>query len=204
MAKGNTLTAADFGMGRRDEKVLVWKRIGNGFFIASITTFVLFAVLDIVCKVFGLNYQFFNVLGQLNRITPERFVLTIPYLVLGVILLVVININIATSRRTKDSGNETKDTIKDILLNMVLSAGPLTLLLAIQFIGIRLDANGAAPLGMSAFIALAYGLGFPLMMSASAGISTFLFRKTGNIWTGVFTSTFVLLFLTCNFGLITA
>ena len=87
---------------------------------------------------------------------------------------------------------------------MILSAGPLTLLLAIQFIGIRLDANGAAPLGMSAFTALAYGLGFPLMMSASAGISTFLFRKTGNIWTGVFTSTFVLLFLTCNFGLITA
>ena len=141
--------------------------------------------------------------AQLNRLTPERFLLSLPYIVLDIILLVVINISIATSRRIKDSGNETKDIIKTILINIFLSAGPLTLLLAIQFIGIRLSPDGIAPLSMNLFTGLAYALGFPFMMSSSAGISAFLYKKTGNIWTGVFTSTFVLIFLTCNYGLIT-
>ena len=204
MSKTKQLAAADFGMGTADEKPLVWKRVRDGFIIASLTTIYLFTLLDVVCKVFGINYQFFCVFAQLNRLTPERFLLSLPYIVLGIILLVVINISIATSRRIKDSGNETKDIIKTILINIFLSAGPLTLLLAIQFIGIRLSPDGIAPLSMNLFTGLAYALGFPFMMSSSAGISAFLYKKTGNIWTGVFTSTFVLIFLTCNYGLITA
>ena len=204
MSKTKQLAAADFGMGTADEKPVVWKRVRDGFIIAALTTIYLFTLLDVVCKVFGLNYQFFCVFAQFNRLTPERFLLSLPYLVLGVILLIVINISIATSRRIKDSGNSTKDMVKTILINIFLSAGPLTLLLAIQFIGIRLSPNGAAPLSMNYFTGLAYALGFPFMMSSSAGISAYLFKKTGNIWTGVFTSTFVLIFLTCNYGLITA
>lgn len=204
MSKTKQLAAADFGMGTADEKPVVWKRVRDGFIIAALTTIYLFTLLDIVCKVFGLNYQFFCVFAQFNRLTPERFLLSLPYLVLGVILLIVINISIVTSRRIKDSGNSTKDMVKTILINIFLSAGPLTLLLAIQFIGIRLSPDGVAPLSMDYFTGLAYALSFPFMMSSSAGISAYLFKKTGNIWTGVFTSTFVLIFLTCNYGLITA
>lgn len=204
MSKTKQLTAADFGMGTTEEKPVVWKRVRDGFIVAALTTIYLFTLLDVVCKVFGLNYQFFCVFAQFNRLTPERFLLSIPYLVLGIILLIVINISIATSRRIKDSGNSTKDMVKTILINIFLSAGPLTLLLAIQFIGIRLSPDGVAPLSMDYFTGLAYALSFPFMMSSSAGISAYLFKKTGNIWTGVFTSTFVLIFLTCNYGLITA
>ena len=163
MSKTKQLAAADFGMGTADEKPLVWKRVRDGFIIASLTTIYLFTLLDVVCKVFGINYQFFCVFAQLNRLTPERFLLSLPYIVLGIILLVVINISIATSRRIKDSGNETKDIIKTILINIFLSAGPLTLLLAIQFIAcIRLSPDGIAPLSMNLFTGLAYALGFPV------------------------------------------
>lgn len=40
--------------------------------------------------------------------------------------------------------------------------------------------------------AINYTLGFPFMMGSSVGISTFLNRKTGNIWAGVFTATLIL------------
>lgn len=204
VSKSRSLVAADFGMGTAEESPVVWTRVRDGFIIAALTTVYLFTLLDVVCKVFGINYQFFCVFAQFNRLTPERFLLSLPYVVLGVVLLIVINISIATSRRIKDSSNETKDIIKTILINVFLSAGPLTLLVAIQFIGVRMNPNGIAPLSRTLFTGLDYTLSFPVMMSSSAGISAYLYKKTGNIWTGVFTSTFVLIFLTCNYGLITA
>lgn len=203
-SKERKLSAVDYGMGTDKEPVLVWKRIRDGFLIATLTTIMMFTVLDIVCKCTGLNYQFFCIFAQFNRLTPERFVATLPYLVLCIALLIVININIATSRRTKDSGNENKDTVKDIIINILLSAGSLSLLFAIEFIGIRLSPDGVAPLSLSTFGALAFALCFPFMMSCSAGMSSYLYRKTGNIWTGVFTSSFILIFLTCNAALFTA
>lgn len=194
--KTTDLTAADFGMGTPDEKPLLWKRIGAGFVVTLITVFVAFTWMDIVIRVFGINYQFFCLLGQINRMTPERFVYIIPYLVVCIFLVAVININIATSRRMKTTGNDTLDLLRDIFVNILLSAGPLTLLMIIQFTGVALIGNGNTPLSTAYFGSLSFGFMFPLMMASSAGISTFLYKKTGNICTGVFTSSFTLIFIT--------
>ena len=161
-----------------------------------ITVFVAFTWMDIVIRTFGVNYQFFCLLGQINRVTPERIVYILPYLVVCIFLVAVINISIATSRRIKSTGNETLDLIRDILVNILLSAGPLTLLMVVQFTGVALIGNGTTPLSTAYFGSLSFGFMFPLMMASSAGISTFLYKKTGNICTGVFTSSFTLIFIT--------
>ncbi len=195
-SRSQALTAADFGTGVAEEKPFTGKRILNGLAITLITVFVAFTWIDWVIKIFGINYQFYTLLGQFNRPTGERLLYVIPYLIICIFLVTVININIATSRRMKTTGNETLDMIRDIVVNILLSAGPLSLLMAIEFFGVRIIGNGVQPFDSTYWTALSYGFMFPLMMSASAGLSTFLYRKTGNICTGIFTSSFTLMFIT--------
>lgn len=182
------LTAADFGMGLADEKILNWKRIGCGLAIGIFVAVVMFSWMNCVFTITGLNYQVNSMPGQIMRGTPERIVYTLRYLLFMLPVYIVININIATTRRMKTTGNEMKDTVRDVVVNILLSISALTLLMIIQFGTIRATGNPVAPLSTKYWDSLAYGWSFPLMMSTCAGVSTFLYRKTGNIWTGTFTT----------------
>lgn len=203
-SKTGKLTALDFGTGAAGEKIFSGKRLGVALGITAITVFVAFTWLDWVVKFFGVNYQFFCLFAQINRPTAERLLYIIPYLIVGVFLVGVININIATTRRMKTTGHETRDLIRDMLVNAVLSAGPLTLLMAIEFIGIRILGTGVQPFDHTQWGALSFGWMFPFMMTSSAALSTFLYRKTGNIYTGIFVSDFALIFVTITNACISA
>ena len=124
--------------------------------------------------------------------TPQRFVRGLPYLVVILPIVLMININIATIRRFPDTGNETRDTIRDIVYNILLATVPLMAIMFCYYgVGlIRGTGIGLLPGGWQT--AINYTLGFPFMMGSSVGISTFLNRKTGNIWAGVFTATLIL------------
>lgn len=194
--KTSALTPADFGMGLESERIFNWKRILIALVIGTVTAVILFWWMDMVFVTTGLNYQFNSMPGQIMRGSPERVIYTIRYLLFMLPVYIVININIATTRRMKTTGNETRDTIRDVLVNIVLSAGALTLLMAIQFGGIRILGNGTIPLNTKYWNSLAFGWSFPLMMSTAAGGSTFLYRKTGNIWVGTFTTCIVVIAIT--------
>ena len=84
---------------------------------------------------------------------------------------------------------------RQITLNVLVSAGVITLLLILQYgvgwiTGIymmpQFENLGG---GGTSSGALDFSFGFPLIMGFSAGISTYFFRKTHNIWIGLFTST---------------
>lgn len=194
--EGKLLTAVDFGMGTAEEKGLNWRRIGAALLVTCVTVFVAFGWMDFVIRSTGLNYQFYTLLAQINRVTPERLKFIAPYLIVCIFVVLVININIATTRRMKSTGNDTRDMIRDIIVNICLSAGALSLLMIIEFVGIRIMGDGSQPFNHIYWSGLSYGWMFPLMMTSSAGLSTFLYRKTGNIWTGTFTSSFTLIFIT--------
>lgn len=191
-----SLSAVDFGMGEPGEKILNWKRIGCACVIAVAVSCIMFGWMDIVFKTTNLNYQFNSMPGQLMRGSPERIVYTIRYLLFMIPVYFVININIATTRRMKTTGNETRDTIRDIIVNILLSAGCLTILMVIQFGGIRIMGDGTIPLNPKYWDSLAFGWSFPLMMSTCSGVSTFLYRKTGNIWTGTLTTCIAVIAIT--------
>lgn len=190
------LTAADFGMGLEGDKILDWKRIGAALLIGIVTALLLFGWMDMVFVTTGLNYQFNSMPGQIMRGSPERVIYTLRYLLYMLPVYFTININIATTRRMKTTGNETHDMVRDILVNILLSAGALTLLMVIQFGGIRLLGNGTIPLNTKYWNSLAFGWSFPLMMSTASGVSTYLYRKTGNIWTGTFTTCIAVIAIT--------
>lgn len=194
--KESGLTPVDFGLGTEKEKMFVWKRIGCAVAIAIAVAVLLFAWMDVVFKTTGLNYQFNSMPGQIMRGSPERVIYTLRYMIFMLPVYFVININIATTRRMKTTGNECHDTVRDVLVNILLSAGSLTLLMVIQFGGIRILGTGAVPLNNTLWDSLAYGWSFPLMMSTCSGVSTYLYRKTGNIWTGTITTCLMVIAIT--------
>lgn len=185
-----TLTASDFGMGT-ESKIFDRRRIANGAIIGVITTIVLFTWIAAVINVTGINYSA-NAFAYFTRITPERLIRAIPYLIVILPIVLVININVATVRRFPDTGHETRDTVRDIVYNIALATIPLMIIMFCYYgVGlIRGDGIGLLPGPWQT--AINYTLGFPFMMGSSVGISTFLYRKTGNIWAGVFTATLIL------------
>lgn len=182
------LTAADFGFGTAKEKMFDLKRISCAVIIAVIVTASCYLWLDIVMTTTGLDYQFFSMPGQLVRMTPERLIYTLRYMLMLAPVYFMINVNAATSRRLKSTGNETKDTVRAVLVNILLSAGVLTSLVIIQFVGVRLIGTGRTPLPSKYWDSISFGWTFPFMMSLASGTSAFLHRKTGNVWVGMITA----------------
>lgn len=190
--KVRSLTAADFGMGNTDDaKIINWSRIKNGAVIGIITTIVLFAWVAVVIDITGINYSA-NAFAYFTRMTPQRFLRGIPYLIVILPIVLMININIATVRRFPDTGHEVRDTIRDIVYNILLATVPLMVIMFCYYGVGLIRGTGIGLLPGSWQTAINYTLGFPFMMGSSVGISTFLNRKTGNIWAGVFTATLIL------------
>ena len=103
------------------------------------------------------------------------------------------NIGMNTTRRLADTGNEKKDMWRQVVLNVFVSAGVVTGLLLVQYgFGwmtthyIMPQFNNVA--GGTSAGSLDFSFGFPLIMGFSAGMSTYFYRKTNNIWIGMFIS----------------
>ena len=190
--KERKLNAADFGMGNADDKKIIsWNRVKNGAVIGIITTIVLFVWVAVVIDITGINYSA-NAFAFFTRMTPQRFVRGLPYLVVILPIVLMININIATIRRFPDTGSETRDTTRDIVYNILLATVPLMTIMFCYY-GVGLIRGTGIGLLLGGWqTAINYTLGFPFMKGSSVGISTFLNRKTGNIWAGVFTATLIL------------
>ncbi|MCC8128286.1 MAG: acetylxylan esterase [Clostridiales bacterium] len=190
------LTAADFGFGTSDEKMFNGQRIlcAAGITIAVAT--ICYLWLDILMSVTGLDYQFFSMPGQIVRMTPERFIYALRYLLMMIPVYFMINVNVATARRLKSTGNETLDTVRAVLINILLSAGVLTTLVIIQFVGVRVIGTGATPFSQKYWDSISYGWTFPFMMSLASGTSAFMHRKTGNVWTGMMVAWVMAIFIT--------
>lgn len=190
------LTAADFGFGSENEKLFYGKRIAVAFGIAIAITAICYLWLDIVMGTTGLDYQFCSMPGQLVRMTPQRLVYTMRYLLMMIPVYFMINVNVATTRRLKSTGNETKDTVRAVLVNILLSAGVLTALVIIQFVGVRIIGTGATPLSQKYWDSISFGWTFPFMMSTASGLSAFIHRKTGNVWVGMITAWIIVICMT--------
>ena len=190
--KERPLNAADFGMGApEEEKILNWKRIWCGFVIAVVSTIMMFTWVTAVISITGINYSA-HAFAYFTRITPERFVRSIPYVVIIIPIVLLININVSTVRRFANTGNETVDILLEEIVNILISIVPLILYFIEYFVVAYYRGTGVSLLQGGWEMSLNNSLGFPFMMGSSVGISTYLSRKTGNIWSGIFTATLIL------------
>lgn len=190
---GHPKTAADYAMAGVGEKVQPFK-IWRAFVMGAVIVAAVYSWVSFVEKVFGINYQVWNLLN-ISAIPANRFFKAIPFCCMVFVVLLAANIGMNTSRRLPDTGNPTRDMARQIALNVAVSAGVITLLLLLQY-GVgwvagtymmpQLENLGG---GGTSSGSLDFSFGFPLIMGFSAGISTYFYRKTNNIWIGLFTST---------------
>ncbi len=188
------LTLADYGMAAEGENVLPWRKIWRALLLSIIAVAITYAWLSFLERTTGLNYQFWSMF-VMSAATPKRLLASIPYCIVLIVFMIMANIGMNTTRRLPDDSNNPLVTFKQVALNIALAIGPILLLLLIQY-GIGY-ATGMYPFpqfqnpGVGGDIStgcLDFAFSFPLIMGFTAGMSTYLYKKTGNIWTGAFTS----------------
>ena len=105
-----------------------------------------------------------------------------PYLIVFMVCFVPLSIDMNIIRRLPESGNETRDTIVAILVNVALATAAVILIVAgkwyLQSSGSAADANWFWKMGLDTQRIW----GMPLGMAVAVGSSTFLYKKTGNTW----------------------
>ena len=185
------LDATCWGAGMAGEKLFDVQKIKHGFIIGVVTTAIMFVWINLVISITGLNYQI-NGFAFFTRMNLQRFIRAIPYLIVITFIVFMINVSIATNRRLKETGNEKMDMFKAVVFNIFLSITPLCILMFCYFGVGYMRGNGVALLPAAFQTSMNTVIAFPFMMGSSVGISTYLYRKTGNIWTGVFVATFIL------------
>lgn len=190
--RGEEIHPSDYALCGEGECVQGYK-IWRALLLAVIVVAATYAWVRFVEVSTGLNYQIWNVLC-ITELTPYRIVWSLPIILCNVVNMFAANIGMNTSRRLPDTGNEKADMAKQVILNVCVSAGVVTGLLLIQYgIGwattqyIMPQFQNAGGGGTSSG-SLDFAFGFPLIMGFSAGMSTYFYRKTHNIWIGTFIS----------------
>lgn len=104
------------------------------------------------------------------------------YLVIWILCFVVSNLGINVERRLPSTGSETKDVILAILFNVAAATFTITLVVAVKWIlqtaGSPADTGAIWNMGLDTQRIW----GMPLGMACGIGGSTFLYKKTGNLW----------------------
>ena len=195
--KSHTFDASAISGCGADVKMFDFRKIKAALFVAIVTTLVMFGIINIVISVTGLNYQI-NGFAFFSRMNAQRFLRALPYVLVIIPIVLMINISIATTRRLKETGNECVDMAKSIIFNILISIIPLCVLMFCYFGVGYMRGNGIALLPAAFQTSMNTVIAFPFMMSSSVGISTYLYRKTGNIWTGTFVAALILGFFTLS------
>lgn len=188
---GNPMTAADYGFAGEGEKLEFYK-VGRALLLAVITVFTAYAWVRVVEMRFGINYQIWNVLN-ISEVPANRMLTAIPFICCNIVIMLAANIGMNTSRRLPETGNPKKDMAKQVVLNVFVSAGIVTILLLVQY-GIGwMTSTYIMPQfenvgGGTSSGSLDFAFGFPLIMGFSGGMSTYFYKKTNNIWLGIFIS----------------
>ena len=193
--KGQTpMSLADYGLAGEGETRLPWRKVWRALLLSLITIAATYAWLSFVERTTGLNYQFWNIF-IMSEATPKRLLASVPYCIILILAMFVSNIGMNTTRRLPDDSEHRLATFKQIVLNIALAIGPILTLLLIQY-GIGY-ATCSYPFpqfqnpGVGGEIStgcLDFAFSFPLIMGFTSGMSTYLYKKTGNIWIGTFTS----------------
>lgn len=105
-----------------------------------------------------------------------------PYVIVFILCFVLISIDMNVIRRLPSTGNETKDMLLAMLVNLIVGATVITIIVAVKW---HLQSTGD-PAYSNWFWSMLlddsrlYGL--PLGVGVATICSTFIYRKTGNIW----------------------
>lgn len=173
--------------GSRKDNLL---NIGKSILLACITAAFALTFLDILDSKFGLSFTCWW--AGIHAVNFDRVAHASGYLIPFFFVFLGAQFGSNIVRRLKPSGNETRDMIRDIIINCLIGGAMICLLFLFQVVTqnqqiyIKLINNT---------ITTHQFYGYSLTVMCSQAINTVVYRKTGSIWPG-------LILLTILFGYI--
>lgn len=175
----------DMGLGSCATGKIDVKMIGKAFVTAVVVVATGWTYLSAQTAVLGTD--FYCLFWGYKPICVEKMTHYIPYLICWILCFIVSAIGINVEKRLPSTGKETLDTVIAIIFNVVLSVVAVTFIVLFQqYMQLAGDGtiSGQAMKDWKIDITRLYGM--PVGMSIGVAGNTYLYRKTGNIWPGVF------------------
>ena len=169
---------ADAGTGTKAKAIA--GMVLKSLLVAAIAVGMGFAYAQLQTSVLGTDFYawFFGV----KDIPLDKIPNYMNYLVVFILCFIVLSIDMNVIRRLPTTGSETKDTIVQMVVNVVVAITVVIIIVAVkwwlQSIGSPADTGWLWGMGLDT--QRIWGL--PVGMTVAAAGSTFVYRKTGNIW----------------------
>ena len=178
--KKHKMTVSDLGMTAHGETKITFSYIWKTILVATATIAIAFGLIQLQELLTGTDFYawFFG----FKSIPLHKIPYFLPYICIWVPCFVLSNLGNNIERRLPSTGVEWKDTLRAIILNVILAEFTLVLIIALKwhFQSIGSAADSSFLLSFNADTQRLWGM--PAGMAVGVGGSTFLFRKTGNLW----------------------
>jgi len=161
--------------------------LGKALALAALVSGIGLTFLYVLEIAFGMSFTCFFL--NIRAVTWTRVFKSLAYPPIFLILFIGMQFGSNISRRLKPTGHETRDMIRDIVVNCLVGTGILTL----YFI-INMWCNDHAILWdvVDGIGHSYYMYNFIFIGNAVTAINTVLYRKTGTIWPGAFLCTILM------------
>ncbi|MBR3301049.1 MAG: alpha/beta hydrolase [Firmicutes bacterium] len=178
--KKHKMTASDLGMTAYGEKKVTFSYIWKTILVATATLAISFGLILLQETITGTDFYawFFG----FKSIPLFKIPYFLPYICIWVPCFVLSNLGNNIERRLPTTGVEWKDTLRAIVINVILAEFTLVLIIALKwhFQSVGSAADTSFLLNFNADTQRLWGM--PAGMAVGVGGSTYLFRKTGNLW----------------------
>lgn len=195
--KKQNIDLYDLGLGNEETKKLNFEMIGKAFLTAAVVVAVGWTYLAAQTAVLGTD--FYCLFWGYKPICVEKMVQYIPYLVCWIVCFIISAIGINVEKRLPSLGREWLDTVVAIIFNVILSVSAIAFIVLLQqHLQIAADGSisGQAMSNWAIDITRLYAM--PVNMSIGVAGNTYMYRRTGSVWPGVF-----LMGMVCALGAVT-
>lgn len=195
--KKSKATLRDLGLTSEGSTKLDWRLMAKSFLLAVITLAIGFTYITLQSYVLGTDFYawFFGV----RPIPTAKFQYFVPYILVWMLCFIVTQLGLNVERRLPSTGNETKDTLIAVVFNTFCAAITITFFVILQN-ALQLQTPLGVPALQSFHSDITRIWGMPTGMLVAGAGHTVLYRKTGNIWPGVFLMGALCAIMCCLYG----
>ena len=181
---------ANYGLTYAGEKKLNFSLIGRAFALAlCVEAFTIF-LLTVIETFTGLTPHFWFL--NYSQLAVNRLKYIPSYWIIYVVAFLMSALSMNVERRLPSTGNERKDTVIAVALNVLLAGGGIALMLLVQWI-FGYNAMTAPGEGNALANLIDHSqFGLFANIGVAAGINTYLYRKTGSIYSGAFVASMLI------------
>lgn len=173
----------DYGLTYQDRNSLSLGLIGRSFLLAALVLSIGFTLLELQQNVFGT--ELYSLFWGFRSLSLNKISHYPAYIIVWIICFVIASVGMNVERRLPSTGNDRADFVIACVFNSILSSA---VILAVVLIHCMLQIQAGA--GMKVMTNFTVDItriwGMPFGMAAAGVGQTYLFRKTGSVWTGAF------------------